>query len=252
MALLKRVQSSPTFEPYASEHEVSETTTMIARLRDEIGRAEAEVEQAEADAKFGDPAAEVRLLGAREQLRLRRMNLQELEETAQDQINDRGKYYGRLQDGSKWINLIDTDERGAERLATLPDDEAVRIGNDDKKVYWLVGKRAYSTIDEDLTAEDVVALANVEQNKRRLQLQKAHALQAMTNQLDTKTKRQPIPQDVKVTVWQRDGGRCVECGSKENLEFDHIIPLAMGGANTMRNLQLLCETCNRRKGASLG
>jgi 5-methylcytosine-specific restriction endonuclease McrA len=57
---------------------------------------------------------------------------------------------------------------------------------------------------------------------------------------------------VKVAVWQRDAGRCVECGSQEDLEFDHVIPLAMGGSNTERNLQLLCAACNRRKGATLG
>lgn len=63
--------------------------------------------------------------------------------------------------------------------------------------------------------------------------------------------RQPIPEDVRHAVWRRDEGRCVECGSKENLEFDHVIPLARGGANTERNLQLLCESCNRRKGAAI-
>src|SRR5690606_11117267 len=57
--------------------------------------------------------------------------------------------------------------------------------------------------------------------------------------------REPIPDEVKVFVWKRDAGKCVKCGSQEALEFDHIIPLAMGGSNTQRNLQLLCETCNK-------
>lgn len=117
---------------------------------------------------------------------------------------------------------------------------------------WWVSGAFFRTADALLTPEDVSALANEAANRRRLQLEKARALQAMTTQLENRTKREPIPQSVKVTVWQRDGGRCVECDSKENLEFDHIIPLAMGGANTMRNLQLLCEVCNRRKGATLG
>jgi tetratricopeptide (TPR) repeat protein len=63
--------------------------------------------------------------------------------------------------------------------------------------------------------------------------------------------REPVPREIKDRVWRRDGGKCVECGSQERLEFDHIIPLAMGGSNTERNLQLLCETCNRTKGAQL-
>ena len=60
-------------------------------------------------------------------------------------------------------------------------------------------------------------------------------------------EREPIPKAVQREVWRRDQGRCVECGSKGNLEFDHIIPFAKGGANTVRNLQLLCQDCNRRK-----
>lgn len=61
-----------------------------------------------------------------------------------------------------------------------------------------------------------------------------------------------ISQDVKDKVWNRDGGKCVECSSNENLEFDHIIPHSKGGANTYRNIQLLCEPCNRNKSAKIG
>ncbi|APE33849.1 hypothetical protein BOX37_07550 [Nocardia mangyaensis] len=60
-----------------------------------------------------------------------------------------------------------------------------------------------------------------------------------------------IPQDVKAQVWQRDGGRCVECGDGHYLEFDHIIPLSRGGATSMTNLQILCRACNRAKGARI-
>jgi 5-methylcytosine-specific restriction endonuclease McrA len=65
------------------------------------------------------------------------------------------------------------------------------------------------------------------------------------------SNRETIPDEVKVFVWNRDAGRCVRCGGNQRLEFDHVIPVALGGANTARNLQLLCETCNRAKGASI-
>ena len=63
--------------------------------------------------------------------------------------------------------------------------------------------------------------------------------------------REHIPSKVKIFVWRRDQGQCVECGSKERLEYDHMIPVSKGGSNTARNLQLLCERCNRKKGARI-
>ena len=50
----------------------------------------------------------------------------------------------------------------------------------------------------------------------------------------------------------RDGGRCVRCGSQQELQYDHIIPLSRGGADTAENLQLLCAPCARAKGDSIG
>jgi hypothetical protein len=60
-----------------------------------------------------------------------------------------------------------------------------------------------------------------------------------------------VPPAVKLAVWRRDQGKCVTCGSNERLEYDHIIPITKGGSNTERNVQLLCEKCNRAKAASI-
>ena len=54
---------------------------------------------------------------------------------------------------------------------------------------------------------------------------------------------------VRREVWRRDQGRCIKCGSQRKLEYDHMIPYSKGGSNTARNIQLLCENCNRKKHA---
>src|SRR4051812_804695 len=64
-------------------------------------------------------------------------------------------------------------------------------------------------------------------------------------------RRRAIPERVRHEVWRRDRGTCVECGARGRLEFDHIIPVSRGGANTVRNIELRCEPCNRRKGARI-
>ena len=41
--------------------------------------------------------------------------------------------------------------------------------------------------------------------------------------------------------------QCVKCGSKKDLEIDHIIPLSRGGKEDEDNMQILCKKCNREK-----
>ena len=60
-----------------------------------------------------------------------------------------------------------------------------------------------------------------------------------------------IPQDVRQTVWLRDDGKCVECDSESELQFDHIIPHSKGGSNTVENIRILCRVCNSKKRARI-
>ncbi len=60
-----------------------------------------------------------------------------------------------------------------------------------------------------------------------------------------------IPPRVKDRVAQRAGDCCQTCsreiGGRLRAEFDHIIPLILGGKNREANLQLLCNECHGAK-----
>lgn len=61
-----------------------------------------------------------------------------------------------------------------------------------------------------------------------------------------------IPTAVKLAVWKRDGGKCVRCGSGDNLHFDHVVPYSKGGSSlVVENVQLLCARHNLAKRARI-
>lgn len=116
---------------------------------------------------------------------------------------------------------------------------------------WLVDEDEVDDDDLDLL---LAAAAITRERDRDRKLVRARMVVAMDGEQvgpDKQKARVPIPDDVKIFVWQRDGGQCLRCEARADLEYDHIIPLALGGANTARNLQLLCGFCNRVKGANL-
>lgn len=61
----------------------------------------------------------------------------------------------------------------------------------------------------------------------------------------------PIPGRVKDRVADRAAGCCQKCTravvGKLRAEFDHAIPLILGGKHEEANLQLLCHKCHRAK-----
>lgn len=68
--------------------------------------------------------------------------------------------------------------------------------------------------------------------------------------LPTRPTKQPIPQALRLRVFQRDGFGCLRCGSDDPdaLRADHIVPESKGGPMEFDNLQTLCAPCNSWKG----
>lgn len=65
---------------------------------------------------------------------------------------------------------------------------------------------------------------------------------------DDREHNRLIPSDVMIEVWKRDKGKCVKCGRRDNLHFDHIIPYSKGGSSLVaENIQLLCMRHNLAK-----
>lgn len=115
--------------------------------------------------------------------------------------------------------------------------------------YWQFQDRFYSENDS-LRADQVHALLVTRQQREQRRIDLAQAT-VSAGRLPTTRARTAIPDDVKQYVWARDHGRCVECGSTSELQFDHVIPISMGGGPDANNLQLLCGPCNRRKSGGL-
>jgi hypothetical protein len=136
--------------------------------------------------------------------------------------------------------------RALAELELLQREQPVELIEAEGRRWWWFRDVVYWE-DEQLAAADVMALVAERERRKRRKLERAHAALA----LDGAPRREPIPRELRLAVWQRDGGRCVECDSDFDLQYDHVIPFSMGGATSVENLQLLCAPCNRAKGDSL-
>lgn len=57
-----------------------------------------------------------------------------------------------------------------------------------------------------------------------------------------------ITDEDRAAIFERDGWKCLKCGSTEELTIDHVIPISKGGRNDPDNAQALCLNCNVQKG----
>jgi len=128
-------------------------------------------------------------------------------------------------------------------------EDPVKVFNSVSGRSWWMFQDKFYWEDKKLRDIEVKALLTerIRKDERRIE----RAVRLMEQEALSNNRREPIPDSVKMLVYSRDNGKCVKCGSEQNLEYDHIIPVSKGGSNTEKNLQLLCATCNRSKGGNL-
>jgi 5-methylcytosine-specific restriction endonuclease McrA len=133
-------------------------------------------------------------------------------------------------------------------LKASQSDNPVPVVRDGRRTLWLFHSNFYWD-DEGLDSSDIKALVLQRERRNQQKLQTAHSL--MRAEEAGRPTRIPIPRELRRAVFERDGGRCVECGSNFDLQYDHVLPVARGGATTLENLQLLCADCNVQKSDNL-
>jgi len=146
------------------------------------------------------------------------------------------------------LNKIHKDEYTA--MLTHQLTYPVNVARLPPRNYWLFRGKFFWDND-DLDADQIYALLVTRDQREGQRIARAQAMVAMGEQPRPTLPRGVIPDDVKQFVWIRDQGRCVHCGSSTELQFDHVIPVSMGGSSDPANLQILCGPCNRRKSAGL-
>ncbi len=120
---------------------------------------------------------------------------------------------------------------------------------------------------EDLIREALELLLERKDPQRRLDLKpdKASSTSSGLGIRESRLERKfrpgrYVPAWVKRRVWERDGGRCtwrdgqgVLCGSKDWIEFDHLVPFSKGGrSDSPRNIRLLCRLHNVQAAEAVG
>jgi 5-methylcytosine-specific restriction endonuclease McrA len=122
---------------------------------------------------------------------------------------------------------------------------AALIAVDGQRNLWWTEDGLYWA-DAGHDAEEVSLLVWDRSRRQDARLERLRSARARAEAVES-ARRTRIPDDVRAFVWERDDGRCVACEADEDLQFDHVIPVALGGGNGTDNLQVLCGACNRSK-----
>ena len=67
----------------------------------------------------------------------------------------------------------------------------------------------------------------------------------MTKEERSRLRNESTTKGFRNAVIKIYGDACISCGSKENIEFHHVLPLILGGGNVPSNVVPLCHACHK-------
>lgn len=107
-------------------------------------------------------------------------------------------------------------------------------------------RRLSGKYPKGMTLEQLfLELLAVSERKHEPKPRRAKATRSGSRHVPAATRRAVLARDhVQCTFVAPDGTRC---GSRHDLEIDHVVPWARGGGHDPSNLRVLCATHNRRR-----
>jgi HNH endonuclease len=133
---------------------------------------------------------------------------------------------------------------------TLPTLEGSGASPDcPRGVGWWVfveGERAVRCISVSLSEIDFVGFGHI--------CPVVFSAETFTQTTEERRSCRSVPARILMRVARRDNYICQICSTPlrdDEIEFDHIIPVARGGSSEEHNLRVTCYRCNRKKGAGM-
>lgn len=167
----------------------------------------------------------------------------------QKELDEKREYDKRMKEENESLIKQEDDRRKAE-------EQAKRDQKEREEQERLEQLRKQELIEERKKQKDKEYKERIKQElleKERKKYLESEAIQELidigklSDNFSLQFDRISIPSHIREAVWKRDKNRCASCGSNQKLELDHIIPVSKGGSNTINNIELLCQNCNRKK-----
>lgn len=164
--------------------------------------------------------------------------------------------------GGGWDSLFGPSSHQAEAPSSMPTvstKEIFRVSFDADGETMEMLRRAQEILrhkfpkaELNLIVKSALDMLLAHEDRDRREVSKRHEKKVAVNATATIPGRR-VPEVVKQTAWNRDGGKCtwvgndgVVCGTRAWMEFDHIHPAALGGTSgDPDNIRLLCREHNQ-------